>query len=170
MCRSFPLRVGAKPAFLVLVLILAGCGGGGTTQPSTQTVQGQGYRFEAPVGWAVTRKPGESAAASGKVNRVEVRTFELVRPYDVRRFHAATRELDSVISRLASQLNGRVTSRRTVMVGGRKSRSYRIDYGDKTQQITFVLKGRQEHQLLCRRLESGDDEPCQGLLSSFVLR
>lgn len=155
---------------LVSVLILAGCGGGGTSEPSTQTVQGAGYRFEAPAGWTVTRLTDGAAAASGAVDRVEVRTFKLQRPYDVRRFHAATRELDSVISRLATQLDGKVTSRRTVRVGGRKSRSYTIAYDGKTQQITFVLQGRQEHQLLCRRGAGGDAEPCRALLATFVLR
>jgi hypothetical protein len=45
-----------------------------------------------------------------------------------------------------------------------------IAYDNKTQQITFVLRGRQEHQLLCRRPASGDDGACRGLLASFVLR
>jgi hypothetical protein len=170
MSRSFPLRWSAKPVVLVTVLILAGCGGGGRTEPSTQTVQGAGYRFEAPAGWTVTRLTDGAAAASGSIDRVEVRTFKLVRPYDVRRFHAAARELDSVISKLATQLDGKVTSRRTVRVGGRKSRSYTIAYDGKLQQITFVLQGRHEHQLLCRRGASGDDEACRALLATFALR
>jgi hypothetical protein len=117
----------------------------------------------------VTHEQDTTAAASGAVDRVEVRTFELVRPYDASRFAAAARELDGVISRIASQLDGKVTGRATVEVAGRKARSYTIAYDGKTQQITFVLRGRSEHQLLCRRLETGDDEPCRGLLSSFVL-
>jgi hypothetical protein len=103
------------------------------------------------------------------VNRLEVRTFKLTRPYDDARFRNAARELDSVISRLAAQLEGQVTSRRTVRVDGRRSRSYVISYDGKTQEITFVLRDRQEHQLLCRRMANGDDAPCEGLLSSFVL-
>src|SRR5262245_46584807 len=128
MRRSFPVRFGAKPVVLVSLLILSGCGGGGANEPSTQTVQGAGYRFEAPAGWTVTHARDTAAAVSGDVNRVEVRTFELVRPYEARRFAAATRELDSVISRIAAQLHGQVTSRRTLVVDGRRSRSYVIAY------------------------------------------
>jgi hypothetical protein len=172
---SFPVRWSAKPSLPVFLAILAGCviltgcGGGGSSEPSTQTVQGAGYRFEAPPGWLVTHGKDLSAATSGAVNRVEVRTFRLARPYEDARFRLAARELDSVIARIAAQLEGQVTSRRTVKVDGRRSRSYVISYDGKTQEITFVLRGRQEHQLLCRRPANGDDAPCQGLLSSFVL-
>src|SRR4051794_2802954 len=166
MRRSFPVRWSAKPFLFVLpailagCVVLAGCGGSGPSEPSTQTVQGTGYRFEAPVGWLVTHGPNLSAAVSGGVNRLEVRTFRLTRPYDDARFRIAARELDSVISRIASQLEGHVTSRRTVRVDGRRSRAYTIRYDGKTQEITFVLRGRQEHQLLCRRMANGDDAPC----------
>jgi hypothetical protein len=173
--RSFPLRWSAKPFLLVPVAILAGCviltgcGGGGSSEPLTQTVHGTGFRFAAPPGWRVTHGKDLSAATSGNVNRIEVRTFKLSRPYEDAHFRAATRELDSVIARLAAQLEGKVTSRRTIRVDGHRSRSYVIGYDGKTQEITFVLRGRQEHQLLCRRLASGDDAPCEGLLASFVL-
>jgi hypothetical protein len=172
---SFPVRWSAKPFLLVPLailagtLILTGCGGGGSSEPSTQTVQGAGYRFEAPEGWLIIHGKDLAAASSGAVNRLEVRTFKLTRPYDDARFRIAARELDSVISRLAAQLEGQVTSRRTVRVDGRRSRSYVISYDGKTQEITFVLRDRQEHQLLCRRMANGDDAPCEGLLSSFVL-
>ena len=150
--------------------MLAGCGGGGSSQPTTQTVQGAGFRFAAPAGWTVTHARDTAAAASGKVNRVEVTTFKLERPYDVRRFRAAKRELDGVASKLAAQLHGQVTARRTVRLDGRKARSYVIAYDGKTQEITFLLTGLKEHQLLCRRAATGNDAPCRGLLSSFVLR
>jgi hypothetical protein len=170
MLRSFPLPSSAKPACLLAVLILAGCGGAGKSEPTTQTVGGDGFAFEAPAGWVVTHDTDTIAASSGTVDRVEVRTFRLTRPYDASRFRAAVRELDGVISGIASQLEGKVTSRRTVVVGGRKARSYVIAYdGDKTQEITFVLEGRQEYQLLCRRLASADDSFCRALLESFTL-
>ena len=172
MASSFPFRWSAKLALVLALPLLAGCGGGGggETEATPQTVQGAGYSFEAPLGWKVTRSPSETAAASGPVDRVEVRTFRLVRRYDPSRFRAATRELDAVIARIASQLDGRVTARRTIRVDGRKVRSYVIAYDDdKSQEITFVLEGRKEHQLLCRRLESAADEPCRALLESFTL-
>jgi hypothetical protein len=153
-----------------VVLILAGCGGGGKSEPQTQTVRGAGYRFEAPAGWKVTRQDSTVAAASGEVDRVEVRTFKLARPYRPKLFDTAVRELDSVVSRIAAQLSGRVTDRRTLLVDGRKSRSYLIAYDDKSQEITFVLRGTQEHQLLCRRLANAADDACRGLLDSFALR
>jgi hypothetical protein len=171
---SFPVCRRAKPVSLVVLLvlagILAGCGGGGKPEPSTQIVNGAGYAFAAPAGWTVTRSKGSSAAANGDVDRVEVLTFRLVRPYVASRFRAAARELDSVIARIAAQLDGHVTQRRTIRVAGRKVRSYVIAYDGKTQEITFVLDGRQEHQLLCRRLATGGDEACRSLLSSFTLR
>jgi len=132
---------------------------------------GPGFAFEAPAGWVVTHHTDTAAASSGAVDRVEVRTFRLARPYDASRFQAAARELDGVISGIASQLEGKVTSRRTVVVDDRKARSYVVAYdGEKTQEITFVLDGRQEHQLLCRRLASADDGFCRALLESFALR
>jgi hypothetical protein len=153
-----------------VALILAGCGGGGKSEPQTQTVRGTGYRFEAPAGWKVTREDRTVAAASGDVDRVEVRTFKLARPYQPKLFETAVRELDSVVSRIADQLSGRVTDRRTVLVADRRARSYLIAYDDKTQEITFVLRGRQEHQLLCRRLTAAANDACEGLLESFTLR
>jgi hypothetical protein len=170
MCRSFPVRWSAKPAVAAVAVILSGCGGGGTTETPTQTVQGAGYRFEAPASWTVKRERGASAVVSGDVDRIEVRTFRLVRPYQTQRFEAATRELDSVISRIAAQLEGQVTSRRTLEVAGRKVRSYVIRYGDRTQEITFVLVGRREHQLSCRRPAGAEPEPCEALLETFRLR
>jgi hypothetical protein len=155
---------------VLVVPTLAGCGGGGKSAPQTQTVRGLGFRFVAPAGWTVTHGRGSAAASSGDTDRVEVRTFRLVKPYRPQLFHAAARELDSVIARIATQLSGHVTSRRTVLVSGREARSYVIAYDGKTQQITFVLRGRQEHQLLCRRLADAADTACSGLLSSFSLR
>ena len=153
-----------------MLLILAGCGGGGKTDLPTQTVKGAGYAFEAPAGWTVTRAKGATSAASGAVDLVEVRTFKLVRPYRPRLFHLAARELDSTAERLAVQLSGDVTSRRTVRVAGRQARSYLIAYDDKAEEITFVLLGRQEHQLLCRRLADTGAVACKQLLESFTLR
>src|SRR3954464_13502328 len=131
MRSSFPLPRSGKPGALaallgcvlpviVLVAILAGCGGGGSParQTETRTVRGVGFRFEAPVSWKVTHARGSAAASSGEIDRVEVTTFRLVRPYRPGRFGAAVRELDSVIARIADQLEGDVASRGTGGGGG----------------------------------------------------
>jgi hypothetical protein len=147
------------------VLILAGCGGGGAGQ-EPQIVRGDGFRFEAPSGWTVRG----GAARHGSVDRIEVMTFRLVKPYRPELFAAAAGELDGVATRLADQLHGRVAARSTVTAAGGKARSYRIDYDDgKTTEVTFVLSGRREYQLLCRRRSGSDDGACRQLVSSFRL-
>jgi hypothetical protein len=37
------------------------------------------------------------------------------------------------------------------------------------QEVTFVLSGTTEWQLVCRRTASDDDAPCAALLSSFAI-
>jgi hypothetical protein len=146
---------------LVLAFILAGCGGGGNT--NWQQIQGHNFRFQAPAGWTIAG----AAASNGKIDRVEVVEFKLLRPYKHTRLAAATRELDSVAVRLAQQLKGKVTRRRTVRVGGYDARSYGITYKGLTEEITFVLHGRHEYELLCRRAVSADDAGCRRLVASF---
>jgi hypothetical protein len=158
--RSFPWAPRAKP-YLAAALILAGCGGGGST--NWQQVQGDGFSFNAPSGWTVE----DTAATNGGVDRVEVAVFRLVRPYEPARRVAAGRELDRVAARLATQLKGSVRSRRSLQAGGLDARSYVIDFDGKTEEITFALEGLREFQLLCRRAASGDDAPCVELVQSF---
>jgi hypothetical protein len=136
----------------------------------TQPVSGSGFRFEAPADWTVTREAPAVSAASGKVDLVEVRTFRLVKPYRVALFDATTRELDGVIDRIARQLSGKVASRETVTIAGRRARAYRVDYDGKVQEIAFVLRERSEYQLLCRREDDGADDACRVLRESFELR
>jgi hypothetical protein len=153
---------------VVPLLILAGCGG--STSVKTQTVTGAGFRFEAPAGWNVVRKGESVAAVNGDVNRVEVHRFTLEKPYRPALFAAAANELNGVVNRLAGQLAGTVASQSTSEVGGRKARSYTIEYGPgKSQQIAFVLEGRKEFQLLCRRADSASNDPCAQLFSTFAL-
>ena len=110
-----------------------------------------------------------TAASSGPVNRIEVQTFRLVRPYRAELFAAASRELDAVARNLAVQLRGRVTSRATTEVAGRDARAYRIDFGERVDEITFVLDGRREYQLLCRRPAAADGTTCKAFVKSFRL-
>ena len=131
---------------------------------------GEGFHFAAPAGWAVVRKGPSVAAVDGDVDRVEVLRFTLEKTYRPELFAAASKELDGVVSRLAGQLSGKVSSRSTSEVAGRKARSYTIDYGPgKTQEITFVLEGRNEFQLLCRRSSSASNDTCAQLFSTFAL-
>src|SRR5437763_7919386 len=125
--RSFPGTFAAKPILLVGLLLLAGCGGAtGGSGSSWQSVAGSGFRFSAPAAWAVARRPGPVVVSQGKVNRVQVQTFRLVKAYRPSLFEATSRELDRVATQVADELGGRVGARRTVRVDGREARSYRI--------------------------------------------
>jgi hypothetical protein len=161
--RSFP-GVAQSKLLVAVALILAGCGGAGNA--NWQQVRGSGFVFNAPEGWSVTG----TAAASGRVQLVEVRVFRLVREYDPSRRLATARELDGATTRLAAQLKGAVAARRWLTVGGLDARSYTIGYAGKSTQITFVLDGRREYELLCRRPAGADDGPCVELLESFAVR
>ena len=133
-------------------------------------MKGDGFSYVAPATWTVVRKGPSVAAVDGDVNRVEVVRFTLEKPYKAALFAAAAHELDGVASRLAGQLKGKVALSSTADVGGHKSRTYTIDYGSgKTQQITFVLEGDNEFQLLCRRDANASNDPCAQLVSTFVL-
>jgi hypothetical protein len=85
----------------------------------------------------------------------------LVHPFKHAERGAVARELDSVAAQLAGQLQGKVVSRRTATVGGRDARAYVIDHDSLTEEITFVLQGKREYELLCRRAQGGDDAACR---------
>ena len=69
-----------------------------------------------------------------------------------------------------SSLGGRVTTRDAARVAGHDARSYRIVYGKRVDEITFVLDGRREYELLCRwRASEGEPGACVLLASSFRL-
>ena len=117
----------------------------------------------------MTRTKNAVVVQGGEVDLVEVRTFRLVKPYRPRLFDAAARELDGVVMRIAMQLSGRVASRETIRVSGRRARAYRIEYDGRVQELTFVLVGPTEYQLLCRRLAEESDAACRQLVDSFAL-
>ena len=133
-------------------------------------MKGDGFSYVAPATWTIVRNGSSVAAEDGDVNRIEVVRFTLEKPFRPALFAAAARELDGVAARLAAQLAGKVSSSSTTDVGGRKARSYTIDYGSgKTQEITFVLEGQNEFQLLCRRDASASNNACAQLFSTFAL-
>jgi hypothetical protein len=159
--------VGSCLPFYLVLVILAGCGGGAVG--GTQEVAGSGYTFRAPAGWGVVHRQRSAVASSGPVDLVQVQTFRLVKPYRRELFAAASQELDRVARKLAAQLRGRVVSSEDRHVAGRDARSYRIEYGPLADVITFVLDGRREYQLLCR-LDAGDDGAvCRRFADSFAL-
>ncbi len=150
-------------------LLLAGCGGG-LPAPTTQTVQGEGFAFQAPPSWTVTRSGSAVWAGSGPFERVEVLRYGLERPYRPALFAAAARELDRDIARLASEQRGRVRGRATVRLAGGAARTYRIAYGrGKTEEIAFVLSGATEYELVCRAQGPEPDSACSQLQSTFAL-
>jgi len=118
-------------------------------------VRGNGFTFEVPRGWNVTRPPRAVVARRGD-GLVSVTRFPLVKPYDPEKFGAVTKELDRVAARLDPAAQGE-----TVEVADRKVRSY--TYDDK--RIAFVLDGRREYQLYCSRAGGA----CDLLFSSFAL-
>jgi hypothetical protein len=80
-------------------------------------------------------------------------------------------ELDRVAATLATRLGGKVTSSRTVTVGGRRAREYEIEHGGLVDRITFVLRGKRNFQLACRwRADDGEPDACARLSSSFAFR
>jgi hypothetical protein len=152
---------------LALVFILAACGGGTQRQAtSTRVLHGPGYSFAVPAAWRRFTARHTVGARHGSAD-VSVQWFLLEKPYDEAKFTAASRELDGVVAKLATQAGRTVEERTTTTVAGQKIRAYR--YG--TTRIGFVLVDTREYQLLCR-LGSGGSDPdgaCETLFSSFSL-
>ncbi len=114
---------------------------------------------------------GTTVAASRGAGTVSVTTFRLTKPYRPQLRKEVEAELDAVAAKLAAELHGTVTASRTVEVGSSAARQYDLAFtkdGERlVEQITFVLRGRREYELLCR-YKAGKDEPaCTQLLSSF---
>jgi hypothetical protein len=179
--RVYPQRKRRKPpaavaAVLALALTAAGCGGGGgggateTSAARGQVVSGTGFAFRAPADWkAAVGATSSSARLAESV--VSVTVLPLVKPYRIALFPAVAKELDRVASTYAATLKGKVTSRRTVEVGGRQAREYVIEHGDLVDRITFVLRGKRSYQLTCRwRSADGEPAACAQLAASFAFR
>ena len=176
--RVYPQRNSRKrpvcvAVVLALALAAAGCGGGGTTTaPSTgRTVTGNGFTYLAPEDWTTTVQPTSASARQDESTLVTVAVLPLVKPYRAALFPRVAKELDRVASTYAANLKGEVTSRRTVDVGGRQAREYRVEHGDLVDLITFVLRGKRSYQLTCRwRADDGEPGACSLLSSSFAFR
>lgn len=146
---------------------LAACGG--PSRPTTQTVVGVGFSFQAPPTWRLSRGAASVVASSGRVDLVEVIHYTLERAYRPALFAAASRELDGVVERLASQSHGRLAGRSSVEVAGTRATDYRVAYSSgRMLEIAFFLRGQSEYELLCRRRSSEPDLTCAQLFSSFA--
>jgi hypothetical protein len=164
--RLIPRPRRCKQALVVAVLILAGCGGSGEPKATFQTVKANGFRFQAPAGWKVAAIPAGTAASSDS-EMVQVATFPLVRAYDSALFDRVASELAVRMKAIARQTGGTLSKSETVTSGGIRSHSYHVNVGDHVDQYTFVLRGKREYQLLCRRRSSSSDTFCSELVKSF---
>jgi hypothetical protein len=137
-----------------------------------KTVQGEGYSFSAPAGWAVTRSGREVQAADG-LQLVSVTRYPLLRRFRPALWAKVVPELDRAASELAQQQNGTVRNMETVTIAGRQARRYDIDYTRDGKQlverIAFVLRDKTEYLLLCRYERGGSTDACDRLLATFAL-
>ena len=179
MTRRTALLSSGAAGTLALALLLAGCGGGSgkqaatTAAPTEQTVRSPGYSFAAPAAWKAVLN-GTAASATGPgAGLLTVNVYRLVKRYDPKKAEAAARELDGVAKRLAAGRKGKVAAAETAKVAGIPSRSYRIEYalkGDNlVQQVTFVLRDTTEWLLVCRRAAADSYDVCARFRSSFSL-
>lgn len=148
------------------MLILAGCGG--SPPGKTQIVAGKGFRFEAPAAWHVDAA-GQRTTALHDSELVQVSSFPLMKTYTDALFARVAKELDVRMLALAKQVGGTVAGSGTVTAAGIRSHSYRVDVAGHTDEYTFVLRGRREYQLLCRRTSSSGEGVCRSLVRSFAL-
>jgi hypothetical protein len=156
---SAPLLAGA---------ILAGCGGSGAAKQSAQSLSGSGFRFEAPASWHVVRSKGR-VTASQDSELVQVASFPLLKPYSDALFARVAKELAARMRQIAQQTGGTVSGSATVTAGGIRAHSYEVKAGTNIDEYTFVLRGKREFQLLCRRGASSGDDACTQLISSFTV-
>jgi hypothetical protein len=150
--------------------LAAGCGGGSST--AEKIVRGSGYRFSAPTAWGVSRSPRELRVSQG-VMLLSVTRFPLLRAFRPPLWDHVVPELDRAAKGLAEQQAGEVAESRTVMISGRRARTYDIDYERDgkalVERIAFVLRGKTEYLLLCRYERGGDTDACDRLLATFTL-
>jgi hypothetical protein len=170
MIRSF--RSGAtvpvaKPLGLLLTvaLIAVGCGG---SKPSANVVRGDGFRFTAPSGWKVTGG-GTQVTAGGTSAFVRVSRYPLVKEYTDALFQQVTRDEQARMDAVAASEHGRVVGRGVASPGGIRSHVWRLSNGGSLDEYTFVLAGKREFELLCRRPATGSDAACKQLVQSFAL-
>jgi hypothetical protein len=151
---------------VTLAVIVAGCGGSAKHQ--TQLIKGGGFSFTAPAGWIVSRSAtGVTAGKGGQFVRVS--TFPLGKTYSPVLFTKVAGELKTRMTALAKESGGKVDGTGVTTAAGIKSHVWHVATGDDLDEYTFVLSGRREFQLLCRRPAGGDDSACSELVQSLQL-
>jgi hypothetical protein len=163
---GYKLRLRLGVWSLAATSFLAACGGMGADE--TQVVEGRGFTFEAPADWTLVRTPRAIGAQGDAVELVQVTHLPLARAYSAQLFERVVPELDAAARAVARQTGAEVESR-TVEVLGEPTRQYDLAFEGKFEQLTFVLRGKTNYQLLCRREADGDNAPCETLVESFQL-
>lgn len=114
------------------------------------------------------RTPRAIGAQGGAVELVQVTRLPLARAYSPALFDRVVPELDRAAGALAAEVGGKVASR-TIEVLDERVRQYDLTFEGKLEQLTFVLRGKTNYQLLCRRDEDGDHAPCELLVRAFAI-
>ena len=150
------------------MLILSACGGSAAPKAQTawQTVRGPGIHFEAPKGWKVATVAARTTATHG-ADLVQVATYPLVKAYSDDLFAKVEPELRTRMEDLARQSGEQVRGSKTVTANGGRAHMFELGDGDHVDEYTFVLEGKREHLLLCRRPQGKQTDYCARLLTSF---
>jgi hypothetical protein len=173
--RLIPRIDRCKQALLLATLILAvfglaGCGGSNAAKPSQwQIVRGAGFAFEAPAGWKVERMQNRITVTHGS-ELVQVSTFPLAKAYDEKLFGPVAGELRSRMEQIARETGGKLSAKPAVVADGVRAHVFDVTAGDQIDEYTFVLSGKREYLLLCRRKSSDGAEFCARLVTSFARR
>ncbi len=131
----------------------------------SRVVAGNGFTFEAPSGWTVKHTGRGASARSGK-QVVQATVLPLARAYTPALFAKVQPEIARVATGLKDQLHATLAGR-TLQVAGEQAWQYDLQRGDTVWQVTFVLRGKREFQLYCRRGTGDSSAPCSMLVSSF---
>lgn len=166
--RLIPRDLGPKRLLMAGVIILAGCGGSAGTDASPQRIAGKGFVFDAPAGWQLERGHRLVVASKGR-DLVQVSTFPLQKPYADALFGKVARELQTRVEQVAAQSGGKLTGRSVVTVASSRAHSYVVATGDRIDEYTFVLRGKREYLLVCRRTRAHESAACDQLIRSFAL-
>ncbi len=141
-----------------------------------QRITGSGYQFSAPGDWEVAKAGRNATARPGSGPMLaSVSVLELRKRYRPALFAGVARELDRITAALAAKLGGKVVARRSVVVGGIRSRQYEVAYTPADvrliDRITYVLRNKTEYYLLCRwPADEAVPAACAQLTSTFRVR